>query len=279
MYANMDDDDAASSPASPASASSASKRHQQSAPAPTSPPTDANAAMAKLAVLDAAARSSKVTRPFVMQPSLKLREYQHLGLSWLVSIQSRRLNGILADEMGLGKTVQVRRRGWKRERGAERRANARPFCRRIYFFQSASFVRDACVPPSRLLCSPFVLHHLLTLFRSRADDFDARLPRRLQGYLGPALDHRADVVPRELGDGDQEVLPCLQGSDVLRQREAQEGAEDGLDEAQHLPHLRHELPACGAGLVRVQEEEVVLSYSGRGAEHQELPVAEVADAR
>ncbi|GMH72310.1 hypothetical protein TL16_g05883, partial [Triparma laevis f. inornata] len=48
-----------------------------------------------------------VTRPFIMSPSLKLREYQHMGLNWLVSIQSRRLNGILADEMGLGKTVQT----------------------------------------------------------------------------------------------------------------------------------------------------------------------------
>jgi hypothetical protein len=42
-----------------------------------------------------------------MAPNLKLREYQHMGLNWLVSIQSRRLNGILADEMGLGKTVQT----------------------------------------------------------------------------------------------------------------------------------------------------------------------------
>lgn len=38
----------------------------------------------------------------------KLREYQLVGLQWMVSLYNNRLNGILADEMGLGKTVQVR---------------------------------------------------------------------------------------------------------------------------------------------------------------------------
>ena len=38
----------------------------------------------------------------------QLREYQMVGLQWMVSLFNNRLNGILADEMGLGKTVQVR---------------------------------------------------------------------------------------------------------------------------------------------------------------------------
>jgi len=38
--------------------------------------------------------------PFLLKGSL--REYQHIGLDWLTSIYTRRLNGILADEMGLG---------------------------------------------------------------------------------------------------------------------------------------------------------------------------------
>ena len=38
----------------------------------------------------------------------ELRDYQMVGLQWLVSLFNNRLNGILADEMGLGKTVQVR---------------------------------------------------------------------------------------------------------------------------------------------------------------------------
>ncbi|KAG5879904.1 hypothetical protein JTB14_018447 [Gonioctena quinquepunctata] len=36
-----------------------------------------------------------------------LREYQHIGLDWLVTMYERKLNGILADEMGLGKTIQT----------------------------------------------------------------------------------------------------------------------------------------------------------------------------
>lgn len=45
--------------------------------------------------------------PFVLSKRLRLREYQHEGLNWLMSLHERRLNGILADEMGLGKTIQV----------------------------------------------------------------------------------------------------------------------------------------------------------------------------
>lgn len=43
--------------------------------------------------------------PFLLKHSL--REYQHIGLDWLITIYTRRLNGILADEMGLGKTIQT----------------------------------------------------------------------------------------------------------------------------------------------------------------------------
>jgi len=52
-------------------------------------------------------RNTNVSRPFLLTPRVKLRAYQHIGLNWLVSIQTRRLNGILADEMGLGKTLQT----------------------------------------------------------------------------------------------------------------------------------------------------------------------------
>jgi len=41
--------------------------------------------------------------PFLLQGSL--REYQIIGLDWLVTLHNKRLNGILADEMGLGKTI------------------------------------------------------------------------------------------------------------------------------------------------------------------------------
>lgn len=36
-----------------------------------------------------------------------MREYQHVGLDWLVAMDKSHLNGILADEMGLGKTMQT----------------------------------------------------------------------------------------------------------------------------------------------------------------------------
>ena len=50
----------------------------------------------------------KTKVPFLLRGTL--REYQHIGLDWLVSLHERKLNGILADEMGLGKTIQVKLR-------------------------------------------------------------------------------------------------------------------------------------------------------------------------
>jgi HSA len=43
------------------------------------------------------ARQTLATRPFLLANWVKLRKYQQVGLNWLVSMQSRRLNGILAD--------------------------------------------------------------------------------------------------------------------------------------------------------------------------------------
>ena len=56
-------------------------------------------ALESLAASDTKARETMLTRPFLLAGWVKLRAYQHVGLNWLVSIQSRRLNGILADEM------------------------------------------------------------------------------------------------------------------------------------------------------------------------------------
>ena len=47
----------------------------------------------------------KTPVPFLLKHSL--REYQHVGLEWLVTMYDKKLNGILADEMGLGKTIQT----------------------------------------------------------------------------------------------------------------------------------------------------------------------------
>ena len=52
----------------------------------------------------------KETNVTLVQPYLlnnKLREYQLIGLNWLVALNENKINGILADEMGLGKTIQT----------------------------------------------------------------------------------------------------------------------------------------------------------------------------
>ncbi|VFQ59291.1 unnamed protein product [Cuscuta campestris] len=71
----------------------------------------------RLADAAAAARSAQPTGntfsttkvrtkfPFLLKYSL--REYQHIGLDWLVTMYEKKLNGILADEMGLGKTIMT----------------------------------------------------------------------------------------------------------------------------------------------------------------------------
>ncbi|EGT53598.1 hypothetical protein CAEBREN_17940 [Caenorhabditis brenneri] len=43
--------------------------------------------------------------PFLIRGNL--REYQLVGLDWMVTLYDKNLNGILADEMGLGKTIQT----------------------------------------------------------------------------------------------------------------------------------------------------------------------------
>ena len=54
----------------------------------------------------------KTKVPFLLKHTL--REYQHIGLDWMVSLFERSLNGILADEMGLGKTI-FEGFGWRRK--------------------------------------------------------------------------------------------------------------------------------------------------------------------
>uniref|UniRef100_A0A673A170 E1A binding protein p400 n=1 Tax=Sphaeramia orbicularis TaxID=375764 RepID=A0A673A170_9TELE len=49
--------------------------------------------------------SSRSPAPFLLHGSL--REYQQIGVDWLVNLHKKHLNGILADETGLGKTVQT----------------------------------------------------------------------------------------------------------------------------------------------------------------------------
>ncbi|KAH9409281.1 Transcription activator BRG1 [Tyrophagus putrescentiae] len=49
----------------------------------------------------------RITEQSSLLKNGQLKEYQLLGLEWLVSLYNNNLNGILADEMGLGKTIQT----------------------------------------------------------------------------------------------------------------------------------------------------------------------------
>ncbi|XP_063752794.1 E1A-binding protein p400 isoform X2 [Eleginops maclovinus] len=49
--------------------------------------------------------STRSPAPLLLHGSL--REYQQIGVDWLVNLHKKNLNGILADETGLGKTVQT----------------------------------------------------------------------------------------------------------------------------------------------------------------------------
>ncbi|XP_049618487.1 E1A-binding protein p400 isoform X1 [Syngnathus scovelli] len=49
--------------------------------------------------------STLTPAPFLLHGAL--REYQQIGVDWLVNLYKKHLNGILADETGLGKTVQT----------------------------------------------------------------------------------------------------------------------------------------------------------------------------
>ncbi|RVE68528.1 hypothetical protein OJAV_G00092580 [Oryzias javanicus] len=49
--------------------------------------------------------SNRSSTPFLLHGML--RDYQQVGVEWLVNLYKKHLNGILADETGLGKTVQT----------------------------------------------------------------------------------------------------------------------------------------------------------------------------
>lgn len=91
--------------------------HGEDAASPDRKSEDGRESEDRIADAAAAARSAQPTGntfsttkvrtkyPFLLKHSL--REYQHIGLDWLVTMYEKRLNGILADEMGLGKTIMT----------------------------------------------------------------------------------------------------------------------------------------------------------------------------
>jgi hypothetical protein len=49
----------------------------------------------------------KTAVPVLLSKKLRMREYQHIALDWMIALYDKGLNGILADEMGLGKTIMT----------------------------------------------------------------------------------------------------------------------------------------------------------------------------
>ncbi len=49
----------------------------------------------------------KTAVPALLSKRLRMREYQHIALDWMIALYDKGLNGILADEMGLGKTIMT----------------------------------------------------------------------------------------------------------------------------------------------------------------------------
>eukprot|EP00252_Welwitschia_mirabilis_P019206 TRINITY_DN4386_c0_g3_i1.p1 TRINITY_DN4386_c0_g3~~TRINITY_DN4386_c0_g3_i1.p1 ORF type:complete len:2283 (-),score=553.97 TRINITY_DN4386_c0_g3_i1:18-6866(-) len=73
--------------------------------------TEMNASRSNVSVNKYYNQAHAISEKIVRQPSMlragTLRDYQLVGLQWMLSLYNNKLNGILADEMGLGKTVQV----------------------------------------------------------------------------------------------------------------------------------------------------------------------------
>ncbi|XP_026578966.1 helicase SRCAP-like isoform X2 [Pseudonaja textilis] len=77
------------------------------APGPKKEITDIAAAAESLQPKGYTLATTQVKTPIPYLLRGTLREYQHIGLNWLVTMYEKKLNGILADEMGLGKTIQT----------------------------------------------------------------------------------------------------------------------------------------------------------------------------
>jgi hypothetical protein len=114
----LQDDDAPEPTSAATNASSASPSPsptQVSSSSSASPEPAKGSALEQASAAAAAAAPSgftlSTTRLKCKVPHLlrgpPLREYQQIGLDWLVSMSHNQLNGILADEMGLGKTIQT----------------------------------------------------------------------------------------------------------------------------------------------------------------------------
>ncbi|XP_039909896.2 helicase SRCAP-like, partial [Hirundo rustica] len=98
---------AAAAAAEPAPAQVTPATPAPAGPAPKKEISDIAAAAESLQPKGYTLATTQVKTPIPHLLRGTLREYQHIGLDWLVTMYEKKLNGILADEMGLGKTIQT----------------------------------------------------------------------------------------------------------------------------------------------------------------------------
>ena len=203
--------------------------------------------------------------PFLLKGSL--REYQHVGLEWLITIYTRRLNGILADEMGLGKTIMTI--SLLAHLACEKCASPafllpafsrpcpihavhgsyHPSARMGQQFPQirmpARRFENTCIACLASLCSNGAAKPL----RRKSCRLQLKIPLLVvvlkgvlyhaQGHMGPPLDSGAHERDAELGGGVQKVVPSLQAAHVLWHSQGAQSQAPGLVQAQCLPHLHH----------------------------------------
>nr|CAD7201269.1 unnamed protein product [Timema douglasi] len=143
--------------------------------------------------------TSVVTKiPFLLKHTL--REYQHIGLDWLVTMFDRKLNGILADEMGLGKTIQTIS------------LLAHLACEKVHLTE----IRTSISPSSAVGLN---MTSALANYATEAGIFSSRYSHylfvRLQQHLGTTLDNSSNFCDVKLGNGVQKVVPGIQDSHLL----------------------------------------------------------------
>uniref|UniRef100_A0A8U8B1R7 Uncharacterized protein n=1 Tax=Geospiza parvula TaxID=87175 RepID=A0A8U8B1R7_GEOPR len=100
-------DGGVAAPPAPAQVSPAAAPAAPAGPAPKKEISDIAAAAESLQPKGYTLATTQVKTPIPHLLRGTLREYQHIGLDWLVTMYEKKLNGILADEMGLGKTIQT----------------------------------------------------------------------------------------------------------------------------------------------------------------------------
>jgi E1A-binding protein p400 len=158
------------------------------------------------------ARQTLATRPYLLSPWVKLREYQQVGLNWLVSLQSRRLNGILADEMVCG----------KRDMSFDGL--------RILYHSHMSFVGT---------------------WEDLTDHLSVFLSGIVQGYMGTSSGSCPNVGVAKLGNGVEAILSSLESLVLLWLSKTEERVAARLDQNELVSRCIDIIPTGRPRCIRI----------------------------